>query len=89
MKKSFWVLIVLAVLIVMFSVQNASTVEFHFFTVTSEISLAVLLIITFISGVLIGAIYSSLARRNKKNKNESVKDISIAEDENIDSADGK
>jgi len=89
MKKSFWVLIVLAVLIVMFSVQNASTVEFHFFTVTSEISLAVLLIITFISGVLIGAIYSSLARRNKKNKNESVKDISIAEDENVDSVDGK
>lgn len=69
MKKSFWVLILLSIIIVLFSVQNASAVEFSFLSWTSNVSLAVLLIITFILGVLVGALYSALARRNKKSEN--------------------
>lgn len=80
MKKSFWILIILAILIVIFSVQNAKAVEFNFMSWTSEVSLAVLLIITFIAGVLIGAIYSALAHRNKKSLNVVVKDVPL-EDE--------
>lgn len=81
MKKSFWILIILAILIVIFSVQNANAVEFNFMSWTSEVSLAVLLIITFIGGVLIGAIYSALARRNKKNTNAVVKDVAFEAEE--------
>ncbi len=68
MKKSFWLLIILAILIVVFSVQNASPVFFTFLAWNGEISLAVLLIITFILGAIVGAIYQMMARKAKNKK---------------------
>ncbi len=70
MKKSFWLLIILAILIVIFSVQNASPVDFTFLIWKGNISLAVLLIITFILGAIIGAMYNIVASKSKRNKKE-------------------
>lgn len=66
MKTSFWVLMIVAVMVVVFSVQNASSVAFSFFTWKGEVSLAILLIIAFIIGALVGALYYGLAMRKKK-----------------------
>ena len=67
MKTSFWILMIVAVLVVVFSVQNAGTVAFSFFAWKGEMSLAILLIIAFIVGALVGALYYRLAMRKKKN----------------------
>ena len=77
MKKSFWILMVLAVLVVVFSVQNAEPVHFTLFMWQGELSLAILLISTFIVGAIVGALYYGIAMRNKrKNKNANIaKDI--------------
>ncbi len=66
MKTSFWILMIVAVLVVVFSVQNASSVPFSFFAWQGELSLAILLIIAFIIGALVGALYYGLAMRKKK-----------------------
>lgn len=67
MKKSFWILMVLAVLVVIFSVQNAEAVPFSLFVWKGELSLAILLITTFIIGAIVGALYYGLAMREKRN----------------------
>lgn len=66
MKKSFWVSLVLAAALVIFSVQNAGLVDVNIFFNEVEVSLAILLIVVFLSGVLAGASYFFI--RSKKNK---------------------
>ncbi len=66
MKKSFWFLIFLAVLVVIFSVQNANVVSIEFVVWKGEVSLAILLILTFLVGLITGALYSALNARQKK-----------------------
>ncbi len=66
MKTSFWILMIVAVLVVVFSVQNAGSVAFSFFAWQGEVSLAILLIVAFIVGALVGALYYGLAMRKKK-----------------------
>ena len=85
MKKSFWILMVLAVLVVVFSVQNAASVNFKFFIWEVELSLAILLISAFIAGALVGATYYAVAMRQKrKNKDKNIaKDISFKETETV------
>ncbi len=77
MKNSFWILMLLAILVVVFSVQNAESVHFTLFLWELELSLAVLLISTFILGAIVGAMYYGLTiRRIKKKKQENIaKDI--------------
>jgi len=54
------------VFVTVFSVQNSGTVSFNFFNFRYELSLALIVIISFLSGLLIGLIYMlpSVIRRN-------------------------
>ncbi len=74
MKKSFWFLVVLAILVVVFAVQNAEVVPIKFIIWKGELSLAILLILTFLFGLIMGVVYYYLSDR--KSKNNSKKDIS-------------
>ncbi len=74
MKKSFWFLVILAILVVVFSVQNADVVPIRFVLWEGELSLAILLILTFLFGLIMGAVYYYLSVR--KSKNNSKKDVS-------------
>ena len=77
MKKSFWVSLVLVVILVIFSVQNAEPVNVNIFFNEVEISLAILLIVVFLSGVLAGASYFFIkSKKNKKTPvNEGVNEL--------------
>ncbi len=60
---SFWGFIIIALLLVLFSVQNAQEVGFKFITWKTHLSLSVLLIVAFLLGLIAGAIFSF--RRNR------------------------
>jgi uncharacterized integral membrane protein len=55
---SFWLFVVLAVLLVIFSVENAGAIEVKVFFKKTTISLAILLIGTFVTGLVCGALYA-------------------------------
>lgn len=65
MKKSFWVSLTLSAALVIFSVLNAGTVSVNFIFKEVEISLAILLIIVFLSGVIAGASYFYIRSKQK------------------------
>jgi len=65
MKKSFWIFLFLSALLVLFSVQNANPVEVDFFFSKVSISLAVLLIVVFLTGVIAGASYFFIKSKMK------------------------
>ena len=80
--KSFWFLIVLALFVVVFSVQNAEVVPIKFIVWQGEVSLAILLILAFLLGLVVGAIYYAVrVRKNKKNPNP-VGDVAFEPEEN-------
>ncbi|MCU4157593.1 LapA family protein [Carboxylicivirga sp. A043] len=66
MKKSFWVFLILSAALVIFSVQNAEPVDVNIFFSQVEISLAILLIIVFLTGVIAGASYFFIKSKIKK-----------------------
>lgn len=68
MKKSFWVFVVLAILIVIFSVKNAQMVLVDVLFSKLEISLAFLVILVFITGLITGALFVLLSNRIKAAK---------------------
>ncbi len=80
MKKSFWFLIVIAIFIVVFSVQNADSVLVRFAIWEGQISLAILLILTFLFGLIFGAVYSYFGLR-KKDKKKDVGDVAFDNEE--------
>ncbi len=55
---SFWIFITLAVLLVIFSVQNSEAIGVRVFFWNINISLAILLIGTFLTGLITGALYA-------------------------------
>lgn len=55
---SFWIFIILAVLLVIFSVQNSEAIGVRVFLWNVEVSLAILLIGTFLTGLVTGALYA-------------------------------
>jgi uncharacterized integral membrane protein len=55
---SFWIFIILAVLLVIFSVQNSEAIGVRIFLWNVEVSLAILLIGTFLTGLVTGALYA-------------------------------
>ncbi len=55
---SFWIFIVLAVLLVIFSVQNSEAIQVRVFLWNVHVSLAILLIGTFLTGLITGALYA-------------------------------
>ena len=65
MKKPFWVFVVLAILIVIFSVKNAQMVLVDVLFSKLEISLAFLVILVFITGLITGALFVLLSNRIK------------------------
>ncbi len=79
MKKSFWFLIILSLLIVIFSVQNAEVVPIRFIIWEGELSLAILMILTFLFGLITGAIYYALNIKKKKKIKNPVGDIAFKE----------
>jgi uncharacterized integral membrane protein len=66
MKKSFWVFLILSAALVIFSVLNAEPVSVNVFFKEVHISLAILLIIVFMTGVIAGASYFFIKSRKKK-----------------------
>ncbi|WP_439184407.1 lipopolysaccharide assembly protein LapA domain-containing protein [Carboxylicivirga taeanensis] len=69
MKKSFWVFLILSALLVIFSVQNAAPVRVNVLFNEVRISLAILLIIVFMTGVIAGASYFFIKSKKKKELN--------------------
>jgi len=55
---SFWIFIILAILLVIFSVQNSGAIEVNVFLWQVSVSLAILLIGTFLAGIVTGALYA-------------------------------
>ncbi len=68
MKKSFWIFVVLSILIVVFSVKNAQLVWVDVLFTRLEISLAFLVILVFIIGLVIGALFVFFSKRVKATK---------------------
>jgi len=82
MKRSLVLLVILIVLITVFSVQNAEVVPISFVLWHGEISLAILMILTFLFGVIVGAIYLLYATRKRKNKiPDNIGDVAFDEEE--------
>ena len=55
---SFWIFIILTVLLVIFSVQNSGAIDVNVFLWNVNVSLAILLIGTFLAGLVTGALYA-------------------------------
>lgn len=60
------IILFLLLIVAIFSIQNSGIVTFRFFNQTFEASLAIILIISFLAGVLSGIIYMlpSFIRKN-------------------------
>lgn len=54
---SFWVFITLAIILVIFSVQNSGSIPVVIIFKTVNVSLAILLALTFLAGLIAGALY--------------------------------
>ena len=63
MKTSFWFFIIIAILLVTFSVQNSAPTEISFLMWNVQISKAVLIIATFLFGLITGALYGYFSRK--------------------------
>nr|WP_321408949.1 LapA family protein [uncultured Carboxylicivirga sp.] len=70
MKKTFWIATAFAIILVIFSVQNAKEVTVKFFFEDVSISLAVLLISVFIFGAITGASYFFFWKRKERKKDK-------------------
>ncbi|ASB50154.1 hypothetical protein CDL62_13900 [Alkalitalea saponilacus] len=55
---SFWVFIALTILLVIFSVQNSGAIEVKLLFWKPNVSLSILLIGTFLTGLITGALYA-------------------------------
>ena len=68
MKVSFWFFILIAILLVTFSVQNSQPTEISFLMWTVQVSKAVIIIATFLLGLISGSLYGYFSRKPKKSK---------------------
>jgi len=86
---SFWIFIIVAILLVIFSVQNSHAIPVQLIFWDVSISLAILLIGTFLTGLVAGALYAYSKLKKPKSKmkdtfsKENVKSSSEILDENI------
>lgn len=87
MKKSshisFWVFIALAVILVVFSVQNSGSIPVMLLFKEMRVSLAILLVITFLAGLIAGALYAfvKINPKDKKTDKTNIQSSSIDIDE--------
>jgi len=63
MKLSFWIFIIVAVLLVTFSVQNSGPTDIQFLVWSIQVSKAVIIIATFLIGLITGALYGYFSRK--------------------------
>jgi len=82
MKTSFWFFIIVAILLVTFSVQNSAPTEISFLMWKIQISKAVLIIATFLFGLITGALYGYFSRKPvvKTVKEEKVPEQEVLQD---------
>jgi uncharacterized integral membrane protein len=70
MKKSahfsFWLFIIIAIILVVFSVQNSGPISVTIIFKQVQISLAILLVLTFLGGLITGALYAFVKFSHKK-----------------------
>ncbi|MFW6389142.1 MAG: LapA family protein [Marinilabiliaceae bacterium] len=72
MKKqplALWTFVLAALVLVIFSVQNAQEVGFKFFVWETHLSLSILLIVAFLLGLIAGAFFSF--RQTQKDKHRA------------------
>ncbi len=85
MKTSFWVFIIVAVFLVTFSVQNSGSTEITFLIWNIQISKAVIIIATFLIGLITGALYGYFSRKPTtsvtEKSNNTEQDYTIAEED--------
>ncbi len=76
-RFSFWMFILSALVLVIFSVQNAHEVTFNYFIWKNHLSLSVLLIVAFLVGLIVGAFFTFRTRKTTKAKkpDEKVKEV--------------
>lgn len=63
---ALWTFVLAALVLVIFSVQNAQEVLFKFFVWETHLSLSILLIVAFLLGLIVGAFFSF--RQSQKTK---------------------
>jgi uncharacterized integral membrane protein len=83
MKKSFWVLLILSTALVIFSVLNAEPVEVNILFSKIDISLAILLIIVFLSGVIAGSSYFFIKSKMKKQPDSPKEELEEPSDTDV------
>jgi uncharacterized integral membrane protein len=83
MKTSFWFFIIIAILLVTFSVQNSAPTEISFLMWNVQISKAVLIIATFLFGLITGALYGYFSRKPVVKKVKETPVAEIEKDENF------
>ncbi|MBS2213347.1 LapA family protein [Carboxylicivirga mesophila] len=66
MKKSFWVILISSAILVIFSAKNADPVSVNILFNEIRVSLAILLIIVFLTGFIAGASYFFIKSKKKK-----------------------
>ncbi|PWD98076.1 LapA family protein [Marinilabilia rubra] len=67
---SFWGFIIAALILVFFSVQNAQEVGFRFFIWKTYLPLSVLLIVAFLLGLIVGAVFLFRSNRSTRKENK-------------------
>ncbi len=63
MKLSFWMFIIVSVLLVTFSVQNSGSTEIQYLIWSIQVSKAVIIIATFLIGLITGALYGYFSKK--------------------------
>lgn len=75
MKAMFIIGVVIGILVVVFIIQNTEVVEFNYFFWTVSISRALMVLLVFITGIIIGAILRDVKiRKKEKAKTEKKQD---------------
>jgi len=65
---ALWTFVLLALVLVIFSVQNAQEVRFKFFVWETHLSLSILLIVAFLLGLIAGAFFSFRQSQKAKHR---------------------
>jgi len=75
MKVMFIIGVVIGILVVVFIIQNTEVVEFNYFFWTVSISRALMVLLVFITGIIVGAVLRDVKiRKKEKAKTEKKQD---------------
>jgi len=71
---ALWTFVLAALVLVIFSVQNAQEVRFKFFVWETHLSLSILLIVAFLLGLIAGAFFSFRQNQKAKHREAQLKE---------------